>query len=376
MSPSSNGRGRWSPTRSTDIGPLQDAFLISAVTMIIVIRFQLWVTNYPQLGSGNLHIAHLLWGGLWMLVALFMLFSFVGHRLRLPAAILGGIGFGFFIDELGKFITSDNDYFFEPAAAIIYLIFIVLYLVTRWMQGNREMGSRESLVNAADMLSDAADRGFDDREKRQALELLSRADKSEPLTAQLTELVRSIRTVGARQPGRIARLGAGIRDRYARLVEHRLFDRLVIGLFVFWAIVSVLTIFSLGLAAALTLGGVEGLDINGPGEDHISFINAAAMASSLISSVLVISGVVRMRRGDRLGAYYQFDRSLMVELLLGGFFSFVEIQFSAVAGLLATLLLLITVRLMIEGELELREAVQRPGTGAEAEPMPASLAPS
>ncbi len=39
----------------------------------------------PELGGHGLHIAHLLWGG-------------------------------FFIDELGKFITQDNDYFFKPAA--------------------------------------------------------------------------------------------------------------------------------------------------------------------------------------------------------------------------------------------------------------------
>jgi len=93
------------PVRSLDIGPLQDTFLIAAVTMIIVIRLQLWATNYPQLGGGRLHIAHLLWGGLFMLIAIGLLLSLAGRGWRRPAAVIGGVGFGFFIDELGKFVS-------------------------------------------------------------------------------------------------------------------------------------------------------------------------------------------------------------------------------------------------------------------------------
>jgi hypothetical protein len=358
-------RWRW-PTRSIRIGELQDAFLVSAVTMIIVIRFQLWATNYPQLGSGKLHIAHLLWGGLLMLIGLGMLISFAGQRVRLPAAIVGGLGFGFFIDELGKFITSDNDYFYKPAAAIIYLIFVVLYLLTRWMQSRRTLSPREALINAADMIGDAADRGFDEREKRQALALLAQADPGEPLTGQLTTLVREIETVGPHQPGRVAKLVAGIRDRYAALVERPRFARVVSTIFIVWAAVTFVGIVMLGLAAAFSLGGLGDLDVAGPGGDgHLSFIDLASLAASLASGTLVILGALRMRKGDRLGAYEQFDRALMVEILIGAFFSFAEIQFSAVFGLGLNVLLLITVRLMIDGEREMR-APEPPARGRAA----------
>ncbi|MGH2957070.1 MAG: hypothetical protein ACRDL6_08765 [Solirubrobacterales bacterium] len=362
MSSSPAGRGRrWWLIRSADIGYLQDAFLVSAVTMIIVIRFQLWATNYPQLGSGKLHVAHLLWGGLFMMIALLMLVSFVGHRLRLPAAIVGGIGFGFFIDELGKFITEDNDYFYEPAAGIIYLIFVVLYLVTRWMQRNRELGGREALVNAADMISGAAERGFDTRQKRRVLELLSRAPPDDPLTGRLTGLVRELPTVAPREVGALERLAAGIHERYARLVETRSFNLVLTAIFGWWAFVAFVAIVMLGLAEALSLAGVSGIEITGPGGDEdLSFIDLAAMASAMVSGVLVISGVLRLRSGDRLAAYIQFDRALMVAILIGGFFSFVEIQFSAVTGLLFNLLLLITIRIMISGEEELRRSGSAP----------------
>ena len=55
---------------------------MSGVTTILVIRTQLWLTNYPQLGGHGLHIAHLLWGGLFMLVAIGLLLTFLGRRIR------------------------------------------------------------------------------------------------------------------------------------------------------------------------------------------------------------------------------------------------------------------------------------------------------
>ena len=34
-----------------------------------------------------------------------------------------------FVDELGKFITSNNDYFFEPTVGLLYLLFVLLFRV-------------------------------------------------------------------------------------------------------------------------------------------------------------------------------------------------------------------------------------------------------
>ena len=43
-----------------------------------------------------------------MVLAIGLLVTFLGRSPRFPSAVVGGVGFGFFIDELGKFITSDN----------------------------------------------------------------------------------------------------------------------------------------------------------------------------------------------------------------------------------------------------------------------------
>ncbi|MBV9356455.1 MAG: hypothetical protein JO023_13120, partial [Chloroflexi bacterium] len=109
----------------------QETLLISAVTTVLGLRAYLQATGYPQVGGNGLHIAHVLWGGLLMLVGLVLLLSFVGNQARLLGALAGGIGFGLFVDELGKFLTSDNNYFFKPTVGMLYIIFVVLLIVFR-----------------------------------------------------------------------------------------------------------------------------------------------------------------------------------------------------------------------------------------------------
>ncbi len=142
-----------SAPRNVDFGQLQETFLICGVTTILVIRTQLWLTNYPQLGGAGLHIAHLLYGGIFMVIAIALLLIYLNRSIRRPAAIVGGVGFGFFIDELGKFITSDNNYFFKPAAALIYLIFLGSYVLIRRLQRRRGLTEMERISNALDLVA-------------------------------------------------------------------------------------------------------------------------------------------------------------------------------------------------------------------------------
>src|SRR2546423_15403054 len=70
---------------------LLERFLIASVTTVLVIRFYLAATGYPQVGGGGLHISHLLWGGLDLLVALVLSLAFLGRRMQSLVALLGGI---------------------------------------------------------------------------------------------------------------------------------------------------------------------------------------------------------------------------------------------------------------------------------------------
>src|SRR5437870_609016 len=91
---------------------LQD-LLVAAVVAILLTRLFLGLTGFPHMGGGGLHVAHMLWGGLLMLIALVLLLAVIGKRTKRLAAVIRGAGVGAFIDELGEFITADNDYFFH-----------------------------------------------------------------------------------------------------------------------------------------------------------------------------------------------------------------------------------------------------------------------
>jgi hypothetical protein len=333
-------RERKYPARHVQVGELQDTFLISAVGMILIIRLQLFLTNYPSLGGGKLHIAHLLWGGLLMMIALGMLFTLVGRRWRQPAAVIGGAGFGFFIDEVGKFVTSDNDYFFKPSAAIIYILFIGLYFFARWTRERRGFTEDEYVAGALDLFTDAAVRDFNEREKRQALHLLEHAG-DHPLAGPLRELIEHAPAGPELPRSRFARFTATARRRYERWSRQRWFRRVVVGVMGTFAVLQGLVVLIVVLAGVLYLAGA-----------HVTIELGATVAqfgetiSEFVSAALVIVGLVRLRRGHTLAAYKWFDRSLLLQIFVGQVFAYIDSSFIATWGFLVCIALLISVRFM------------------------------
>ena len=109
-----------------------DRFILIAVVSfaisVVGIRWWLQVTGYPQIGGGELHIAHMLWGGLLLVVAGVLPQVVIGPRVRDVSAVALGAGTGLFIDEVGKFITSTNDYFYPAAAPLIYGVLLAFVL--------------------------------------------------------------------------------------------------------------------------------------------------------------------------------------------------------------------------------------------------------
>ncbi|MGE0066358.1 MAG: hypothetical protein AB7T48_03300 [Solirubrobacterales bacterium] len=358
--------------RNVNLGALHLAFFVAAITTELCIRTQLYLTHYPQLGGHGLHIAHLLWGGLFMLVALAILLSFLGRRPRQVAALVAGVGFGFFIDELGKFITADNNYFYKPAAGLIYLIFIALYLGSRAFQRHRGLNEAERVRNAIELIGEATQGPFKVEYRDQALDLLAAVPATHPLREPLTRLAEGMDTTPSPNPPWYRRFADGVAARYALWSERDWFHRVVIGVFVFWAAASVLTI----LGLLLSFGFAGDAARAGFQEDtipHLNFLNWATLISTAVSTAFVVVGLTRLRH-DRLDAYRWLSWALLVSIFVTRVFVFVESQFGAVFGLAIDVLLLISVQLMIK-----QEAWRAPAApAAQPPPRPAgeSVAPA
>ena len=228
--------------RNANLAALHLTFFVAAIATELCIRTQLYLTHYPQLGGHGLHIAHLLWGGLFMVVALAILLSLLGRRARQVAALVGGIGFGFFIDELGKFITADNNYFYKPAAGIIYLIFIGLYLGSRAYQRHRGLTEDERVRNAIELIGEANHGPFKAEYRDQALALLAEVPATHPLRDPLVALAEDIDTTPNPDPPWYRRFADAVAARYEHWSERGWFHRVVIAVFVLWALASIVTI--------------------------------------------------------------------------------------------------------------------------------------
>jgi hypothetical protein len=160
--------------------------MISMAVAIGVTRLFLELTGYPQVAGGELHIAHLLWGGLLVFLAALTTLVLSNRWAYSIAAILTGLGVGLFLDEIGKFITRTNDYFYPPAAPIIYVIFLLtLWLYLRLRQPARQE-PRSVMYRALEDLSEVLDGDLDTDERADLLTRLAFVEEH----AQDTDLAR------------------------------------------------------------------------------------------------------------------------------------------------------------------------------------------
>jgi len=332
--------------RSIYAGRDLELFIVTAIATILIVRAALAATGWPQLGGGKIHFAHLLWGGLGMLIALVLFMAMKGRLWAQLATLAAGIGFGLFIDELGKFITSDNDYFFQPVVAIIYLVFVVLFLVTRALVTTDRRSPQAALVNLFGLMSEAVVRPLDETERAQALYLLAACDQHDPVVQNLSQIVTLEAAQAGDRAGSLERIKARLGSLYESLVEKRWFKALLVTYLALVALGGLLAGIAAIVVAATRRSGVENVD----------FWSYGQAISSGVSAVLIIVGFVRWRR-SRLAAYRWFQRALLVTIFVTEFFAFYQNQVAQVFGLFIVLLTYAALRAMTRQE----EARERAG---------------
>ena len=328
--------------RNSDAPELMELFLVAGIASVLAIRGILAATGYPQLGGDGLHIAHMLWGGLFMTVALLLLFAALGRVAQRIAAILGGVGFGAFIDELGKFITSDNNYFYEPTIGLIYIIFIAIFLVLEAFR-RQTPGPTEALANAFNQLELAAGRPLDAETKRTTLDLLAKSDKADPLVRGLTTFVQSVEPQPVPDMGFYFRVRDFAVSLYSRVVLSRWFSPILVAFFMLAAVLQMAIVLFIALAGFLA-GTVDEVDAL-----QLSFTDIATLCSVAVSGVLTLIGIFQLKR-SRLAAYHWFLRNVLVSIFVTQIFTFLESELSALWGFAIDILVYTALKIMIEQE--------------------------
>jgi hypothetical protein len=315
-----------------------ELFLVASVSAILVIRGFLKATGYPQVGGDGLHIAHMLWGGLFMMLAMVLLFSLLGPSVQRLAAILGGVGFGTFIDELGKFITSDNNYFFQPTIGIIYIIFISVFLVLRAFRGRRRLTSQEALANALNRLEGSVQGQIGAETQREVLGLLDEVGPGPSWVNDLKTHVGDIEPTALTEGSFYFRIKDRLLTRYRRLVQTKWFPRILLGFLALEAVLQLLVI------AALFL---ERYSVEGSGS--FSYIRTAQVVSSTVAALMIYIGLWRWHR-SRVSAYNWFTRAILVNIFVTQIFVFFESELLGINGLLSNILLYLALRYLAVAE--------------------------
>lgn len=321
-----------------------DIFFASAVTSLLLVRFYLYLAGYPQIGSGNFHIAHMLWGGLLMLLGIVLMLSFLGAQAQRISALLGGLGFGVFIDEIGKFITSDNNYFYRPAIGIIYAIFVCLYLAFNFLSRDERLNSREYQLNALAELEEAIAHDMDVSEKTKAKELLAKADQNSKITKDIGRLLEDIETIPDAPKNRIDRFFTATDKLYRRFWRQRNSSRFVRIFFVAEA-----GLFFIGVIGGFYSNIDELIGLFFGEIDYGKGLLVAEFVSSLVAAIIAVKGALVLKR-SRLRAFELFRRATIINLFLTEFFTFTRIQFEALPGFILNVSLLVVISYVIHQE--------------------------
>jgi hypothetical protein len=302
--------------------------LLVGISTVLITRAILAGLGYPQVGNGSLHIAHALWGGLLLLLAVGTTLLVAGRAAGVVAALLGGIGLGLFVDEVGKFVTQNNDYFFRPAAAIIYLAFAALLLVTARIGATRPRGDvRDAALIAATSLST----GLSRTEHAAVLGMVS--DHDDPTTRAVRGLLDQVPVRSSPGRQRWDRAGAALR----RFADLR------------WTAATMVLLYVLSRVPAAVIFAVQAV---AGGHEHEPGAVLASAVTRCLELALAVVGGLRWRH-HRRSAIGWLTAAVYLNLFVTQLFNFTDSQFAALAELpylLAMLALLAHQRLTLARE--------------------------
>jgi hypothetical protein len=305
------------------------ACLVAFAVTVIVTRVYLELTGYPQIGNSVLHIAHALWGGLLLFVAVLLPLVLANLWAIRASALLGGMGIGLFIDEVGKLITQTNDYFFPPALSIVYGFLLLVVFAYLYFRRPHTQDPRQALYGALEGLHDALD-GHLDTEEAASIEaqlaVARRSDRNEIVSlanAISDYLQEEKRHLQAAEPGYWKRAVTQV-DRMGRRLGRRL-HRSIISVLL---ILSV--IFVIGYIAVLIQGGTY-LD-----SQVVQWRGALIATQTTIGALMIVAVLLWLTRNEDRGLKFAVLGFLLSLVALQTLYFYLS-QFSAITATLLQL---------------------------------------
>ena len=326
--------------------------LLSFAMSVVFTRLFLQLTGYPQVGGKTLHIAHLLWGGLFLFIAALGMLVFANRWMYRVGAILSGLGVGLFIDEVGKFITRSNDYFYPPAAPIIYAFFLLVVLVYLRLRRTARTDPRAELYRAFDSLEEVLEHDLDAVEQAHLETRLqfviehAEGPEQEQLARELLSFIRSEHVaLVTHRPGWGERNLLKIKAWDERWVTKRRLKAVLVGgmgALGLWAsqdlVRSLLAFFSPGQLERVLLGMMTAGRLSG--NTSLGWLQANISLQAACGLVLLTATALMVRNHEARGVNVGFV-GLLLFLTTANLLEFYFDQFSTIGPALTQLTLLL-----------------------------------
>ena len=314
--------------------------LISFAATVIAVRLFLELTGYPQLGNSTLHIAHLLYGGVLLFAAVLIALIWDNPSFMVVSAALSGIGIGLFIDEVGKFITQNNDYFYPAAAPIIYGFFLLTVLLFLLVRRPDEENPNRAMITALEQLQDAIYGDLDDQEGQELeknLEIARMAEKTE--IVNLAVVLKAYVDQGnvpftVREPGFFQRIWDSIKNRSQALGQKWHKYLMLLGLSI-TAVSAILTFGTLIWIAVSPEATSQEFLFNLAAESQGSNINSVLgntgrLIVDMVNGIVAIAAIYLIVRGQERKGVILGVVSVVLSLTAVQLITFYLDQFTAI----------------------------------------------
>lgn len=319
--------------------------MIWAICSLLGMRLFLQLTNNFSLGRGNWHIAHVLWGGLFMFLGSSVMLIFYSKLSRKVGAVLTGIGWGLFIDEIGKYITRDNNYWFRPAIILIYISFIILFFVYRILEKKRINSLQTLWYELLETLEEIADDDLEISEKKSLLRQINQLEKisstsnSLILLSSLKKYVSTLHAKNDHQEFDLPRfLAKVLKTTYSRLFKKKII-LYSLSIYSFWYIIDK---FLDAIRVVLNPHRLATIQTYYSHYDFFSKVDVYMVTIKFVVEIIVaifyLTGLIYWLKKKILRGIRFYQWGLLINIFIGSFFKFYFEQFSGVFGLILALI--------------------------------------